>query len=78
MLATLPEYQGQGAAGMLLRWGLEQADQMGVEAYVEASPAGLPVYRRFGWKERKSVKLMDGTYTEVFMVRPAVCKKTEL
>ena len=63
---------------MLIRWGLEQADQMGLEAYVEASPAGLPVYRRFGWEERKSAKLINGTYTEVFMVRPAVCKRIGL
>ena len=63
---------------MLIQWALEQADQMGLEAYTEASPVAVPVYRRFGWEERGSATFLDGKHTEVFMVRPAVCKKTVL
>ncbi|TAQ86669.1 hypothetical protein B7494_g5028 [Chlorociboria aeruginascens] len=87
LVATLPSYQGKGAAGMLIEWGLERADQMGVEAYLEASPVGKRIYERHGFKEveRFGVELRgkswegnlketgdEEEYVEVFMVREAV------
>ncbi|MCJ1481956.1 hypothetical protein MMC06_002117 [Schaereria dolodes] len=72
MLGTLPECQGRGAAGQLIRWGLEQADRDGVEAYIEASPVGAPIYERFGWKAEAQVRALNGKYTELLMVRPAI------
>ena len=35
---------------MLIRAGLEDADRLGAKAYVEASPDGLPLYLKFGWR----------------------------
>ena len=71
MLATLPDYQGQGAAGQLIRWGLEQADRDGLEAYIEASPVGAPIYEHFGWVDIDTLVVLDGEYTELCMRRPA-------
>jgi len=81
IIATRPDCQGKGAAGKLLRWGLERADQQGVEAYLEASPAGKPIYEHFGFKEvERLVVDLDGRdpcgtgekeFVEVMMVRPA-------
>ena len=79
MVATKTEYQGRGAAGQLLRWGLERADQDETVAFLEASPAGKPVYERFGFRERdRLVVNLEGKgkglpgeeeFIEVFMVR---------
>lgn len=81
-IATRQEWQGKGAGGMLLRWGLEKSDEEGTETYLEASPEGLPVYKRFGFEgvERMVVDLegkgegvlVEGEkeFVEVFMVRP--------
>ncbi|KFY12801.1 hypothetical protein V492_03651, partial [Pseudogymnoascus sp. VKM F-4246] len=49
LLATDPEFQGKGCATMLLRHGLDMADRDGRKAYIEATPAGLPLYKKLGW-----------------------------
>ncbi|GAA6010328.1 hypothetical protein JCM10207_005176 [Rhodosporidiobolus poonsookiae] len=52
---THPSYQGQGIGGQLLRHAISLAgsDPM----YLEASPAGQPVYARYGWER------IEGTET---------------
>lgn len=80
IVATRPEYQGKGAAGKLLRWGIEKSDEEGTETYLEASPDGKPIYEHLGFEEvdRLVVELEgkgDGVlaekgFIEVFMVRP--------
>ena len=78
-LATRPEWQGKGAAGMLMRWGLKRVDEEGTEAYLEASPHGKPVYEHFGFREVDRLVLgLEGQgegvlgereFVECFMVR---------
>lgn len=51
LLVVLPSYQGKGIGTRLLRWGLEQADQLGVKVWIDASPAGLRLYQKLGWEE---------------------------
>lgn len=36
---------------MLLQPGLEAADAAGAKTYVEASPAGFPLYLKHGWEQ---------------------------
>jgi len=85
MICVLPEYQGRGAAGMLMRWGTERADHEGVEAYLEASPVGKPVYEHFGFGEVDRVVIPLGgldrglvqgkeEFVECMMLRPASMK----
>jgi len=50
-LCMLPEWQGNGVGRRLLEWGLEIADWEGVECWIDASAAGLALYRKLGWKE---------------------------
>ena len=82
LVATRPEYQGKGAGGKLLRWGIDKADEEGTETYLEASPDGKPIYEHFGFKEvdrlvveLKKEVLGEKEFIECFMVRPA-SKKT--
>ncbi len=49
-IATLPEYQGQGCASVLLKSGLEIVDTRKAKVFLEATPQGRPLYEKFGWK----------------------------
>ncbi len=78
-LATRPGEQGKGAAGKLLKWGLQKADEDGTEAYLEASPDGKPIYEHYGFEEvERLVVSLEGKegvndekeFIECFMVRP--------
>lgn len=57
MLGTHPDYRRRGSASMLIRWGCELADRDGVVAYVDASPAGAPLYQKFGFKDCRDPEL---------------------
>jgi predicted N-acetyltransferase YhbS len=56
-LVTLQNHERRGAGSMLVRWGCEKADEVGVEAYLEASPMGAPMYARHGFRPVKEVEL---------------------
>ena len=49
MLFTHPAHRKRGAGKLLVQWGVQKADEMRVEAYVEASLLGKPVYEREGF-----------------------------
>jgi hypothetical protein len=51
ILLTHPRFQRRGAGSALARWGVEQARAMGVCTTVFASPMGLALYRRLGFRE---------------------------
>ncbi|KAJ7157560.1 hypothetical protein C8R43DRAFT_883148 [Mycena crocata] len=50
LLAVDPEYGRRGAGTKLVRWGTDKADEMGLEAVVEGTPVGKPVYERSGFR----------------------------
>ena len=68
MLAIHPNHQRKGLGSRLIRLGLEEADRLGARTYIEASPAGLPVYLRYGWRPVEE-KLLD--------LRPYGCEGIE-
>ncbi|OAL36935.1 hypothetical protein AYO20_03704 [Fonsecaea nubica] len=73
-IGTSPKYQKQGAASLLLQWGLERADDRGLSIYVESAPAALRLYERHGFKEISKFPLemspwKEGEYLNVCMVR---------
>lgn len=43
-------YRNLGIGGMLMKWGIQRADQMGLESLIEASPAGRWLYEKYGYK----------------------------
>lgn len=57
VIATRPGCGRKGAAGELMRWGVERADEIeredgeenGVECFLEASPMGVGLYRKWGF-----------------------------
>lgn len=50
LLHTDPEQQKRGAGSMLLKWGADEADRLGLPSYLEASEAGRPLYEKFGYE----------------------------
>ncbi|GAA5940332.1 GNAT family N-acetyltransferase [Sporobolomyces koalae] len=46
---THPDFQGQGIASALLSETIALADSTNTPLYLEASPAGQPVYAKLGW-----------------------------
>lgn len=49
MVATHPDYQRQGAASMLIKWGCDLADDEELGTYVSASKNGASLYAKFGF-----------------------------
>jgi len=54
-LVAHPSAQRRGAGSALLKWGCAKADALGIETYLEASPMGVPLYERFGFKKVKAI-----------------------
>lgn len=50
VLGILPEYERRGIGAMLLRWGLDRADEDDAAVYVSATPAGAKLYTRQGFE----------------------------
>ena len=83
LLTVVPEAQRRGVGSALLREGLKEADRRGLPAFIEASPAGLGLYKKFGWEEMLkttvNLKAYGGEDVEcvtVGLVRPAGAKET--
>lgn len=77
MIVTSPDYRRRGAASLLLRWGIEKADERGVEIYLESSVAGRPLYEKFGLRPLKVFEFnmaqlgFEGIDKHTCMLRPA-------
>ncbi|KAK5996605.1 hypothetical protein PT974_01942 [Cladobotryum mycophilum] len=77
LLHTDPAHQRRGAGGMLLTYITNEADRLGLEAYLEATPEGFPLYIKYGFEEldRHSVDFSkwggDSEPESVLMLRKA-------
>ncbi|KAF2713087.1 hypothetical protein K504DRAFT_461664 [Pleomassaria siparia CBS 279.74] len=58
-MVTHPSYRGKGAAGMLIKWGIEQAERDQVPAYLEAGVMGRPIYERYGFVQMSHLLEVD-------------------
>ncbi|KAL4886071.1 acyl-CoA N-acyltransferase [Aspergillus karnatakaensis] len=68
-LSVHPEYQRRGIAKALLQWGLEEADRLGLDVYLEATEDGKPFYALFGFETVRIVAFEDREFAT--MIRPA-------
>lgn len=50
-LLTKHTQRKRGAGSMLVRWGVERAKRDGVPAFLEATPAGAPIYESLGFRQ---------------------------
>jgi GNAT superfamily N-acetyltransferase len=54
---TIPDYRTQGIGGMLMTWGLEKADELGFESWIEAAPSAVSFYERHGYVKVQDIEL---------------------
>jgi GNAT superfamily N-acetyltransferase len=77
ILVVHPEHQRRGLGAKQLKWGLDKADEMGLQAYLESSPKGKGLYAKYGFEEEGMMKFDARTYgraddvPHTYMVRPA-------
>lgn len=57
ILIVSPDHQRRGLGTMLIREGLAAADRDNARTYIEASPKGLGLYIRHGWKIIDTIKM---------------------
>lgn len=50
ILATHADHHRRGIGAMQMQWGCDKADELGLPAYLEASPKGKGLYERFGFE----------------------------
>ncbi|KUI72740.1 Puromycin N-acetyltransferase [Cytospora mali] len=63
ILACSPHHQRIGAGSALVEWGTSFADREGMTTWLESSPAGYRLYRRFGFED---VDVYDNNITELW------------
>lgn len=42
---------------MLIKWGLAEADRLGLPSFLESSPAGRPLYEKYGFRTIATLKV---------------------
>lgn len=62
MLATAPRHQHQGAGTMLLEEILTEADDAGIEVYLEATDTARPLYEKHGFEAITELRFDPGKY----------------
>ncbi|KAK5115960.1 hypothetical protein LTR62_000416 [Meristemomyces frigidus] len=77
VLVTDPQHQRRGAGTLLVKYGCDKADSLGLFAILHASPAGVGVYTKQGFEviEEKLLDLrpfgVDESEVRRFMIREA-------
>jgi len=46
---TRPKYRRQGVGKLLMNWGIQKADELGFETYIDASELGALLYKNYGF-----------------------------
>lgn len=77
LICTNPKYLRRGAAKAMIASMLDLADAQGIKAYLEATPAGKPIYEKLGFREVDSLEWdlgkltnnLDGVYKLTIMIR---------
>ncbi|KAL5391374.1 hypothetical protein DPSP01_001247 [Paraphaeosphaeria sporulosa] len=70
-LATHPAHGGRGCAGRLVRWGMQRAEEEGVECYVEAQDSSKPIFLKYGWDEVGVMGEGEEKWATVLVYKPA-------
>lgn len=70
-IGVVPEGQGKGFGGALLRSGLEKVDCASMPAFLESSkPENIPIYQRYGFELTEEPDLPEGCPPIYPMWRP--------
>jgi ribosomal protein S18 acetylase RimI-like enzyme len=70
-MAVHPEYQRRGIGRQLVAEICTLADKAAQDIYLEATPAGTKLYLNAGFERIGEIKLLDGQYVLLCMMRKA-------
>lgn len=71
-----PSAQGLGIGSKMLDRGLEDAKNLGLtEAWLEASDAGYPLYRKYGWRDVEVMTIDFAKYGAVGSDKVTIMKR---
>lgn len=65
MISVNPLYQRKGVGSLLMQWGCDEIDRNSLESYILASPVGVQLYRRFGFKRVGEVCMHGAKFTSM-------------
>jgi predicted N-acetyltransferase YhbS len=71
-LGVRMEWQGKGAGTLLVRWGIDKADEDGLEVYLGSKRGARSLYERHGFRAYEEVWFHDGKGYHTYMRRPAI------
>ncbi|EEY15075.1 conserved hypothetical protein [Verticillium alfalfae VaMs.102] len=77
VLVTDPAHQGRGAGKLLMQWGADEADRLGLATFLESSEPGHVLYPKFGFQDVEPLVVslaqfgLERPYRAWGMVRPA-------
>ena len=83
IIAVRPCYRRHGLGSLLMQEGLNTAEAMGAKVYLHASPLGLQLYKKFGFKAIAEITVdleehgQDGVISEICMIKEAADKLSQ-
>ncbi|PWY80750.1 acyl-CoA N-acyltransferase, partial [Aspergillus sclerotioniger CBS 115572] len=72
ILGTHPSYRRRGVASEMIKWGIDRADEEGIEAFVISAPMARPVYLKHGFElvlEGEDLGGEHGEFVPGYMLR---------
>ncbi|PGH13039.1 hypothetical protein AJ79_03876 [Helicocarpus griseus UAMH5409] len=63
VIAVHPSHQKRGIGQLLMDWGLETGEKLGVPVYLESTSAGLPLYTKLGFERLSEGALLKKEVT---------------
>ena len=84
IIAVRPCYRRRGLGSLLMEEGLNFAEAIDEKFNVEASPLGLHLYKRFGFKPVAKITIDlrdfggDGVISDVCMTKEAAAKSSRM
>ncbi|TGO44252.1 hypothetical protein BCON_0562g00010 [Botryotinia convoluta] len=57
VIFTSPSHRRLGIGSLILSWGTQKADELGLDCYVEGSQTGVPLYTKHGFKKIRDVEV---------------------
>jgi len=62
MLAVAPEHQRKGVGTALVLSGMREAEKLGLDIFCHSTKAGVPIYKRMGFKVEREIIQDDSMY----------------
>ena len=57
-----PDYQGKGIGTMMVKYGIDAAERMGIDIFVLAFEMGVEIYRKLGFELLEQITLDDSEF----------------